>query len=295
MLTSLTPAQELALEAYAKKGIEIGLATGPEMDEALVREITDKHRILCDIPAATVFKVYDSPFAAIKDNEGLTNANALYGQHDINWLMHYQFFRTECGFVEETNKIVHLMELAKRVGWMWMDESTTIVTRRPKSIHFTSEKRETNGTIRDLKVLHNTKGLALEYADGLGVYALYGTRLSKEYQWLVTDNGNYTVERVLKITNAAIKTIGLRLLGPNALITIGTKINTWQSEKGGLYTLYSVPINGNTRVYLHGECPSKHEPFCEAVPPDTKTCQQALAWREEEVDFSSYTEPSLRT
>lgn len=295
MITSLTKEQEDMLPLYAKKGIEIGLATGPEMDEKKVREITDAHRVMCGLKAATEFKVYDSPFAAAKNNEGLTPSNALYGQHDINWLMHYQYFRTECGLIKETEQIVHLMELAKRVGWMWMNDTTTIVTRRPKFIHLQSTKRESNGTVRDIRVLHNPNGLALEYADGEGVYALYGTRLTKEYHWLVTERGKYDVKRVLQITNTAIKTIGLRLLGPKALIEVGKEIDKWKSVTGGEYTLYAVEINGNNRLYLSGVCPSKHEPFCDPVLPHFTSCKQSLAWREEEVDFADYVEPSVRT
>lgn len=295
MITELTPEQEAMLPKYAAMGIEIGLATGPEMDEAKVRELTDAHRVMCGLKVAKTFKVYDSPFAAAKDNEGLTPSNALYGQHDINWLMHYQFFRTECGLIKETDQIVYLMELAKRCGWMWMNEDTTIVTRRPKFIHLLPTKREVNGTVREIKVLHNPNGLALEYADGTGVYSLYGTRITKEYQWLILEAGKYDVARVLQIPNAAIKTIGLRLLGPKALITVGKAVDKWASEKGGNYVLYSVEVDGNNRLYLSGECPSKHEPFCEAVPPTIKTCKEALAWREEEVDLSTYFEPIVRT
>ena len=295
MITELTPEQEAMLPKYAAMGIEIGLATGPEMDEQKVRELTDAHRVMCGLKVATIFKVYDSPFAAAKDNEGLTPSNALYGQHDINWLMHYQFFRTECGLIKETDQIVYLMELAKRCGWMWMNEDTTIVTRRPKSIHLLPTKREVNGAVREIRVLHNPNGLALEYADGTGVYSLFGTRITKEYQWLILEAGKYDVARVLQISNSAIKTIGLRLLGPKALITVGKAVDKWASEKGGNYVLYSVAVNGNDRLYLSGECPSKHEPFCEAVPPTIKTCKEALAWREEEVDLASYFEPIVRT
>jgi len=295
MITELTKEQEEMIPKYVEMGIKIGLATGPEMDEPKVRELTDKHREICGVPKAETFLVYDSPFAAISAHEGLTVYNALYGQHDINWLIFYQFFRAECGLHKETEKIVYLLELAKRTGWMWMNCTTTIVTRRPKFAHFLETKQDTNGTVQTIKVLHNPNGMALEYADGTGIYSLYGTRLSKEYQWLVTENGQYTIERVLTLDNTAIKTLGLRLLGPRALIQVGTAVDEWESPIGGKYVLYEVTINGNNRKYLSGECPSKHEPFCEAVPPDIKTCRAALAWREEEVDLTNYVEPQVRT
>ena len=294
-ITSLTQEQKDMLPLYAQKGIKIGLATGSEMNEEEVREITDKHRVICGFDPAKKFKVYDSPFSAARNNNGLSPSNALYGQHDINWLMHYQYFRTECGLIKETEQIVHLMELAKRVGWMWINNNTTIVTRRPKFIHMLETKRNKSGKVCDIKVLHNPNGMALEYADGTGVYNLFGTRITKEYRWLILERGQYDIKRVLQISNAAIKTIGLRLLGPEALVQVGKIIDKWQSVTGGEYTLHEVEINENKRIYLSGECPSKHEPFCYAVLPTITSCREALAWSEEELDLNNYVEPIIRT
>jgi hypothetical protein len=297
MINELTPAQIKAIPEYTKMGIKIGLDVGPEFDEAEVRDLTDKHRELLGLQKATEFIIFDSPMAACKEIEGLSPSNALFGQHDINWIANYLFFRIECGLIKETEKIVYLAELAKKVGWMWMSDDTTIVTRRPKHINMkmTQVRNENQSETNDLLVLHNPNGLALEYADGNGVYALYGTRIPKEYQWVVTEKGQYDVKRVLGIKNAAIRTAALRAMGPRALITTGTCLHEWESSVGGKYVLYSVEVNGNNRIYLSGECPSKHEPFCEAVHPDVKTCQEALAWREDEVDLVGYSEPLYRT
>ena len=112
MITELTKEQEEMLVKYRDAGIEIGLATGPEMDEEKVRELTDAHRMMCGVPKAKNFIVMDSPFAVMAKYDACTPSNALYGQHDINWLMYYQFYRTGLGLKEETQTIVYLFELA---------------------------------------------------------------------------------------------------------------------------------------------------------------------------------------
>jgi hypothetical protein len=253
--------------------------------------------------------VYDSPIAVCKEHKECTPSNALYGQHDAHWLIHYLFYRVEMGLVAETELVANLIKLTKHVNWMWFGDTTTIVTRKPKAIHTTVVKiRDDSGSYekgyKETKVLHNPYGLALEYTDGNGVYSLYGTRIPTEFTWLITKNSpkgaSYTIKEVLSIENADIRTLGLRLLGPEALIKEGRKINMYKSKIGGSYTLYELEINGNKRKYLHGICPSKSQPFCEGVPPETTTCKQALAWRESKIDISKivdsmYEEPLIRT
>jgi hypothetical protein len=180
----LTPEQEAKIPEYTRVGIEIGLATGPELDEAVVRQLTDDHREMCGVPRATEFLVYDSPMAAVEAVEGLTPSNAL---------------RVECGKVEETKEIVYLLELAKRVGWMWMNETTTIVTRRAAEIHLLDK---VNGT----RVLHNENDYALRYIDGRGVYALNGLRVPRSESWVVTTPAEQLdVQRVLGIIRSYVR------------------------------------------------------------------------------------------
>lgn len=299
VIENLTPDQEKALELYRNMAIKIGMATGSDMNEQLVHELTDKHRVLCGMKPAKHFLVVDSPKAAVALNLGADPANAMYGQHDAHWLMFYMFFRIECGLVAETEKIVHLAELSKHIGWWWADEDHTIVSRRPDELHTTTKKGNSE-FLPEIQVLHNEKGPAVKYRDGFEIYAVHGTRLPVEYEWLVKDNiaGTLTIEKVLQAKNAEMVTLGQRILGPTALIKSGKAIDKWKSKKGGSYVLYQVNIGEQKRLYLSGSCPSKGSPFCEPVPPSVGSCKEALHWREEKLvlPFSgSYEEPEIRT
>lgn len=290
MITELTKEQELKLEQYKNEGIKIGIATGAEIDEELVRSLTDNHRLLCDVPAAKVFKVYDSPFAACKDIPSLTPNNALYGQHDIHWLMTYMFYRNELGLVKETEKIPYLFELCKHIGWFWMSSDTTIITRRPIEIHLTQKK--------DVQVLHNENGLALEYLDGTGIYSLNGLQIPFEYEWIVTTPADeLNVSKVLEIKNTEVRTEVMKKVGLDKYKdSLNLKLlDEWHSKKGGIYKLYDFELLGNRRVYLDMNCPSSHKPAFEPIHPDCTTSQMALNWREEETFNPVYVEPEDRT
>lgn len=320
---SLTEAQIAKFGDYLKEGVEIGLATEDNPNafpEALVRELTDKHRVSCGLKPATYFFVEQSPFTALSKYKGLTSGNALYGQHDISWLIFYKFFRVESGLVKETEKIVHLLELAKYVGWMWMSSNATIVTLRPKILRMRNTATLLGNTSLNLRVLHNEEGYALEYHDGTGVYALNGLRIPKEYTWTVTTPAEQLkLKDVMGIKNTEIRTEVIKKLGiERAFSSLSTKrldeetiriparltevwaseANSWvpsiTAESSSDYKLFSVNVGEEQRIYLTSTCPSSGKPFYEAVHPNCQTVRAALRWREFG-DFGDYTPPLVRT
>jgi len=290
-------------EPYAQQAVELGLATGADMDEDLVRRLTDEHRqrVLRADPAANIsptcdiFQVFDSPEQAIKNVKGLTVSNALYGQHDSNWLYNCLFFRTEFGLVEETDEIMSLVALVPLVGWFWIGKTATIVTRRPSQIHLLTKATDDTIPIREL---HNPDGLALEYKDGTGVYALNGLAIPKEYEWVITDKAKRSdYKSVLDIRNVEIRTEVLKLFDADAIETNLPKklVHEWTCEIGGNYKLYEVTFGTVVRKYLKMKCPSKGDTPFQAVHPDCKTCQDALSYREDKFMKVSYTPPLFRT
>ncbi len=302
-IESLTPEQAAMLERYRDMARDVATATGPNMDVELVKELTNKHRLACGVPVAQEFHVADSPFEVIDKFDGTTESNALYGQHDAHWLYTYLFFRVELGLVEETEPLVHLIELTKHVNWFWMDETRTVVVRRPVACHL---KTVNEGGLR---VLHKEGGLAMEFADGRGVYALNGVRIPAGLSWVAADTVEALEARipdVLRIDNVEIRTQALARMSAEAITCIpGTAvIDGAVIEPGGRYELLSVPLgiriqdeDGDEReqpaLYLRGNCPSSGKPFVEAVPFEIATVKQALAWREG--DDGEWIRPARRT
>jgi hypothetical protein len=302
----LTPEQEKTLLRYVRLGLEIGLKADSSLDEAKVRELTDAHRVMHGVPAATNFEVMDSPMAACRKYKGiLTPSNAMYGQHDIGWLINYLFFRVELGLVEETNGVSNLIELTKHVGWMWMDNEHTIVTRRPHKIFLRDNpnvKIECDVPNTFLQVLHGDGHKALEYVDGEGLYAWNGIIIPEEDSWVVTTpREEMDAERVLGITNTEVRSCAMDRLGidklfeklPNKSLDVGQ----YGDQSGGVsdYTLYEVTFGESQRRYLRMVCPSKGSTHIEAVPPTVSTVAEALNWRQIGVISNDYTLPVIRT
>lgn len=292
-ITKLTDKQIEMLPKYRDKGIEIGLDTNAEFDETLVKDLIDKHRGMCGVGKTKTWRIFDSPMAACKEIDGINTGNALFGQHDIYWLMYYNFYRIECGLVEETDKIVHLLELAKHVGWMWMGNNTTVITRKPVKVHATFKRHD---SIPNFRVLHNENGKALEYVDGTGVCSLNGIRIPKEYEWIIT-NDILSMKDVLSIKNTEIRTEAIKKIGiEKAFDSLDkTLLDEATYEIGGTYQLYRVIFGNVNRIYLRMKCPSKGSIHFEAVHPDCSTVSQALNWREEGTITSSYQFPLVRT
>jgi hypothetical protein len=280
MLEKLTPEQEAKMASYRDEAIRVGMLTSREFNEKLVHELTDKHRVSRGLEKATNFLVYDSPFAAIKAIPSLTPSNAIYGNQDSYWLYTYDFFRKECK-IEGLDIIQHLYDLCSLMGWAWMSSDTTVVTKLPVDIRTLRKPAE---NVRGyLDVLHNYVGLALEYADGTGVYSINGTRIPAEYKHMMEAlPREVSASEVLGIANTEIRTELLKKIGiERAFDSLKKKsLDKKTIEVGGTYELFSVTFpNDSVRIYLQGECPSNKEKFYEAAHPDCKTVEQALSFR----------------
>ena len=300
IIESLTPEQEAKLAEYRDLGIKIGLATQTDpLDEKLVRDLTDKHRVLCKVPKATYFEVFRSPFEACEAIPGLNTGNAQYGSHDSYWLVTYGgYYREVLGLKKETEDIMFLYELSKLVGWMWMSSNTTIVSMRPTSI---SLEDRTQGT-SSIKVLHNLTDLVLKYADGRGVYAMNGIRIPLKYESIMkTHPDEVTLAQLKDIDNTEIRNEFLKR-SPYLIEKSSTVLDTATVAESD-YKLLQADFGTGLRTFLTGSCPSSGKKFSEFVPPQITTVVQALAWREYDVEIEGivgnakilYNEPLNRT
>lgn len=292
-IESLTPEQEAKLPLYSALAIELGLAAGPEFDREEVLRYIDEYRARCGMPPTPELLVYDSPFAAMDAHKELSPNNALYGQHDAYWLCFYLFWRTECGLIEETEAIVPLLELAKRINWFWLADEATVVTRRPVEVHTTTLA---NG----VQVLHKEGGMAMRFADNTGLWVLKNVEIPDEYSWGATDSPEELKGRlkdILSIPNTEIRGRILARIGDEKVLASleDTRVlDTASLTPGGDYTLYQVNLgNDLRRIYLAGHCPSSGKSFFEGVPPETDSILAALAWRES--DSETYKLPVHRT
>lgn len=295
MIKELTKKQKEATTQYRDEAIRIGLHATPEpMDEKLVRELTDAHRVSRGVPKAKNFIVCESPWQVLetygKKYNTITVSTSLGGQHDVSWLWYYKFFRDECGLVKQVKPLNYLIELCHHVNWMWMSSDATIAVRKPVEAHLVNRKRafidvNGNSSTFDCPTLHNPEGMALVYADGRGLYKINNVDFfDKQSIDLINTPANLMdAAQVMAIKNTEHRSLLIQKMGIGRVFDKLNKklLHTKTFDIGGTYELYELYLNNSRRVYLSGKCPSKGDIFCERVPPNTETVDQALQWRQD--------------
>jgi hypothetical protein len=122
-----------------------------------------------------------------------------------------EFFREHCGYEQDGRvnyKNWHPWRLATRHGGIRiMHKEFCIVSDRPLTIHIET----VNGRGR----LHNDSGPAKSYRDGWGIWAIHGTRVTKQ---IVEAPHTLTTDQILSETNAEIRRIMIDRFGAERLM-----------------------------------------------------------------------------
>jgi hypothetical protein len=288
-------------EDYISYALELGMATEADfpLNPEVVRELTDAFRVQHGFSKAKTFEVYPSPMAVIRAYRHLpaedrpTANNAYYGQHDASWLIPALYEREVNGDTEKIKGVKHLIELCKHVGWFWLDETRTLVSKKPVRL---SLRDKASG----IKVLHHAHEPAMLFEDGSGVYAVDGVRVPKEF---LPAFKSRDPQQFLKVSNAEVRAALLSTLGADLVdvlrtTTLDEETLETPTPEGYVplkYRLLSFELEDSTRTYLEMTCPSKGSRHVEAVPPTCRTVANALSWREDGVIQDTYTLPKIRS
>ncbi len=174
-ITSLTKEQEKKIPEYVEYYRQVGLCTKPCDKAEAEKAVIDAYAYKSLKPPQFIWA--DSPLAGAiiaaqiaKGSKDVTGAEvadqaskASYGSFTAYWVSYYAFAKEQLpvkmdGLAEITKR------LAENCGVFWTFEDYVVMTERPVAIHMKDQK------------LHNPEGLALEYKDGFGVFALDGVR-----------------------------------------------------------------------------------------------------------------------
>lgn len=314
---------------YVRMARDICLDTFQAPVEKVQAKIEELRHELGLNPTKECF-VEKSPIAMVRrfKENGISTSNATYGQQDANWLTYLQYRKEVLGDREVTRKADMLFELSKMTGWTWYGENETFISYKP--IRFvTKEVNDPNGLDGKALIYHNPEGPAVEWADGEGIYLLDGILLHPSQEWIVREPENRTAERILSIDNTDLRTAAARLLGPGGILELLPKrlldegehtsyhapkgevsassipdlnnLSLWLEEnytkKTSHYRLFEVEVYRQKRIYLEMICPSKGEMHIEAVHPDCRTIDEALAWKKKPKGplVHSFVAPTVRT
>ena len=226
--------------------------------------------------------VRDSVWASVGDSVGASVGDSGYGQHDANWLAFYDFFMEVCKLEQETNKLSGIWKVSKNAGWYLPHENICWVSERHNKLN-----RDDRGR------LHNEHGMALQYPDGWGIYALHGVRFPEElYKKIILRE--MPMEEVLKITD-----IDQRV---QAIKFAKTGLRDFYQQQGGKkvdevdkldsklrkvhYELWKIPageIFNQEVAFATYDCPSSIErgekqEYAKGVPVNFNKVAEAMAW-----------------
>ena len=128
--------------------------------------------------------------------------------------------------------------------------------------------------------LHKTEGKAVEYADGYGLYSLFGVNFDEKLFKKVT-NKKVTLKTIFSIENMEQRMAGLKLVGVEKLLKSkhATKID--KSDRGN--TLYKIEdIFDQTAYYLHYKCPSTGRVYVSGIDPEVGVkgdADECMGWK----------------
>jgi len=133
-------------------------------------------------------------------DQRIWNPNFLWGSQDLYWIA-WGLFAKHIGVKlrEDTDRRLGIMErISTQCEWWWPYENMVVVSERPKSVRFDTERR-----------LHCEDGPAVEYADGYAMYAWRGLRIPEE--WVKV--GPPPAKDILQIENTEQRRIACEMRG----------------------------------------------------------------------------------
>ena len=191
--------------------------------------------------------------------------NACYGQHDAEWLAYYDFFR-RIGLTEETEALLPLMRVSQSFGWWWPFTHAVVLSERPCKLARDAEFR-----------LHCMDGMALEYPDGWGVYAVHGVRVPGR---VVMQPESITVEEIEAERNAELRRVLMDQFGPSRYL-LESGVTPVHTDDFG--TLYRKTIPGDEDLVMVKVVDGTPTPdgtykdYWLRVPPTVRTAKEAVA------------------
>lgn len=162
--------------------------------------------------------------AAAPELPGLT----WYGQHDADWVAHYEVHRRVAGAQFSAADAAQLdlwATLARSCGWWWPRDDVCVVAERPSVVRTEPVPGNGYGEAR----LHDADGPAVVFPDGWAVHSWHGTRVPS---WVIDGP---TVEQIAAERNVEVRRCAIERLGWGAFI-----------DRAGLTLVGRAPDPGNT-------------------------------------------------
>ena len=297
-LSNLTTKQEALLPVVRDEWLKIGLASGVGDREVIRCGIKGAYRnaglqeptiwielpsplhgaigaaFLTDANAQVRDQVWAQVGAQVGDQVGDQVYRAVYGQHDAGWLSYYAFYK-HTALSDLVAKLTPLMDIARETGWWWPFKHVVIITPRPSKL-----SRDDRGQ------LHDASGPAIDYDGSWGVWAWHGVRVPQQ---VIESPETLTITKALNEQNTEIRRVMLTRIGSERLqaelpATVMDEDYDGRGQHRRLMRLGSI----EDRLFVAYTCPSTGRLYpAQPVPPQVRTCAEAVAWRFRALDVDN--------
>ena len=178
VISELTPAQEAQIPVYRERFRQLGLSTEPtdraKAENAIKRayaylsktgtEQENPEIVWADSPmkGAILAAQYAKGDVKVTPKEVQEQASAAsYGSFEAYWVSVYVFIAEQLPVKKDELADIAL-DIVTNCGVYWTFDDLVVLTPKPTKIEMKDSK------------LHSTSGMALEYPDGEGIYAING-------------------------------------------------------------------------------------------------------------------------
>ncbi len=214
----------------------------------------------------------------LRDNLGENNIfhNIYWSYLDVYWSSYYMFPYKFLGIdygAKLGKDLERISSFIRNTGFVWFFNDICFVSEKPITVH------------KENIVLHCELGAAIEFKDGYKLWALNGINVP---QWVAeTPYEKLDLKKIMEIKNVDIRAQALKRYGAERIIESGYgKIieDKWEKEKYKLVDLSEMFETYEYAPHLLMENPSiKGLIHCEGVPPEIRSIDQALKWREDRI------------
>lgn len=186
------------------------------------------------------------------------------GNHDAHWLQLYDFALKQ-GF--KLPQVEPLIDIAKSCGWFWPFADFCIVSDRPKVIAIDKYAR-----------LHNSKGAAVQYRDGLRMYCWEGSCVPARVINFAQHMNAHDIETE---PNIEVRRFMIDMFGLDKFMLASGARKIHTDETGSLYLkdmLDDEPIVLVEVINRSPEPDGHFKRYFLRVPPHIRTAREAVAW-----------------
>ena len=207
--------------------------------------------------------------ASVRASVGASVRDSVYGQQDAGWLSFYSYF-LEVLDIKDCEKLKPLMDLAEHSNW-WIPRANLV---------YCSEK-PIKCEVDERGRLHSLNGMAIEYIDGFGVFAIHGVVFKEELHKKVSSN-SMLAKDILQIENMEQRMVALKLRGPEQLLVELEAKKLHASTRGN--ELYKIEnIFSQDAYFLKYACPSTGRVYVSGIDPEVAKTQldadACMAWK----------------